>query len=103
MLEEIERVGLQLMHLRTVPVNTDVPGVAAREVMPDIKQVFITGVADEDVPVFDRILYKIRKKLENRTPDEDFYICSLSSKNIIYKGMITSGPLRRFFPDLSNK
>ena len=64
MLEEIERVGLQLMHLRTVPVNTDVPGVAAREVMPDIKQVFITGVADEDVPVFDRILYKIRKKIE---------------------------------------
>lgn len=102
MLEEIERVGLQLMHLRTVPVNTDVPGVAAREVMPDIKQVFITGVADEDVPVFDRILYKIRKKIENRIQDEDFYICSLSSKNIIYKGMLTSGQLRRFFPDLSN-
>ena len=102
MLEEIERVGLLLMHLRTVPVNTDVPGVAAREVMPDIKQVFITGVADEDVPVFDRILYKIRKKIENRIQDEDFYICSLSSKNIIYKGMLTSGQLRRFFPDLSN-
>lgn len=102
MLEEIERVGLQLMHLRTVPVNTDVPGVAAREVMPDIKQVFITGVADEDVLVFDRILYKIRKKIENRIKDEDFYICSLSSKNIIYKGMLTSGQLRRFFPDLSN-
>ena len=102
MLEEIERVGLQLMHLRTVPVNTDVPGVAAREVMPDIKQVFITGVADEDVPVFDRILYEIRKKIENRIQDEDFYICSLSSKNIIYKGMLTSGQLRRFFPDLSN-
>ena len=102
MLEEIERVGLQLMHLRTVPVNTDVPGVAAREVMPAIKQVFITGVADEDVLVFDRILYKIRKKIENRIQDEDFYICSLSSKNIIYKGMLTSGQLRRFFPDLSN-
>lgn len=102
MIEEIERVGLQLMHLRAVPVNTDVPGVAAREVMPDIKQVFITGVADEDVPVFDRILYKIRKKIENRIDDEDFYICSLSSKNIIYKGMLTSGQLRRFFPDLSN-
>ena len=102
MIEEIERVGLQLMHLRNVPINDDVPGVAAREVMPDIKQVFITGVAESDVHNFERILYKVRKKIENRISDEDFYICSLSSKNIIYKGMLTSGQLRRFFPDLSN-
>ena len=102
MIEEIEREGLQLMHLRNVPVNNEVPGVGAREAQPDIKQVFITGVADADVPVFDRILYKIRKKIERRVDDEDFYICSLSSKNIIYKGMLTSGQLRRFFPDLSN-
>lgn len=103
MIEEIEREGLQLMHLRNVPVNEDVPGVAARNVMPAIKQVFITGVAEEEVEHFDRILYKIRKKIENRVKDdEDFYICSLSSKNIIYKGMLTSGQLRRFFPDLSN-
>ncbi|MDD6493032.1 MAG: glutamate synthase large subunit [Bacteroidales bacterium] len=102
MIEEIERVGLSLMHLRNVPVNADVPGVGAREVQPDIKQVFITGVADSDVPIFDRILYKVRKKIENRIDDEDFYICSLSNKDIIYKGMLTSGQLRRFFPDLSN-
>ncbi|MCQ2216484.1 MAG: glutamate synthase large subunit [Bacteroidales bacterium] len=102
MIEEIERVGLSLMHLRAVPTNPDVPGVAAREVMPDIKQVFITGVADEDVEHFDRILYRVRKKIENRIADEDFYICSLSCKDIIYKGMLTSGQLRRFFPDLSN-
>ena len=102
MIEEIERVGLQLMHLRNVPVNPDVPGVGAREAQPDIKQVFITGVADEDVDHFDRILYKVRKKIENRIDDEDFYICSLSCRDIIYKGMLTSGQLRRFFPDLSN-
>lgn len=102
MIEEIERVGLQLMHLRNVPVNNDVPGIGAREVQPDIKQVFITGVADADVHNLDRILYKIRKRIENRVTDEDFYICSLSSKNIVYKGMLTSGQLRRFFPDLSN-
>ncbi len=102
MIEEIEREGLQLMHLRNVPVNPEVPGVGAREVMPDIKQVFITGVAEEDVPHFDRILYKVRKKIENRIQDEDFYICSLSCRDIIYKGMLTSGQLRRFFPDLSN-
>ena len=102
MIEEIEREGLTLMHLRAVPTNPEVLGAAAREVEPDIKQIFVTGIADEDVPVFERILYKVRKRIENRIDNEDFYICSLSNKNIIYKGMLTSGQLRRYFPDLSN-
>ena len=102
MIEEIEREGLQLMHLRAVPTNPEVLGAAALEVEPDIKQVFVTGVSDDDVPVFERTLYKIRKKIENRIDNEDFYFCSLSNKNIIYKGMLTSGQLRRYFPDLSN-
>ncbi len=102
MIEEIEREGLQLMHVRTVPTNPEVLGAAAREVEPDIKQIFVTGISDEDVPVFERVLYKVRKRIENRIDDEDFYICSLSNKSIIYKGMLTSGQLRRYFPDLSN-
>ena len=101
-IEEIEREGLTLMHLRAVPTNPEVLGAAAREVEPDIKQLFVTGIADENVPVFEHILYKVRKRIENRIDDEDFYICSLSNKNIIYKGMLTSGQLRRYFPDLSN-
>lgn len=102
MIEEIEREGLNLMHLRNVPTNPEVLGVGARDVEPDIKQIFITGVSEENVAIFERILYKVRKKIENRIDDEDFYICSLSSKDIIYKGMLTSGQLRRYFPDLSN-
>ena len=102
MIEEIEREGLQLMHLRTVPTNPEVLGAGAREVEPAIKQVFVTGVSDDNVPVFERTLYKIRKRIENRIDNDDFYICSLSNKNIIYKGMLTSGQLRRYFPDLSN-
>ena len=102
MIEEIEREGLTLMHLRAVPTNPEVLGAAAREVEPDIKQIFVTGITDEQVPVFERILYKVRKRIENRIDNEDFYICSLSNKNIIYKGMLTSGQLRRYFPDLSN-
>ncbi len=101
-IEEIERVGLSLMHLRNVPTNPEVLGVGARDVEPDIKQIFVTGVSDEDAPVFDRILYKVRKKIENRIDDEDFYICSLSCTDIIYKGMLTSGQLRRYYLDLSN-
>ena len=68
MIEEIEREGLQLMHLRTVPTNPEVLGVAAREVEPAIKQIFVTGVSEEDVPVFERILYKVRKsRIASRT------------------------------------
>ncbi len=107
MIEEIEREGLNLMHLRTVPTNPEVLGVAAREVEPAVKQIFINGVSEDRAPELERILYKIRKKTENRVAAlgeayEDFYICSLSSKNIIYKGMLTSGQLRRYFSDLSN-
>ncbi len=102
MIEEIEREGLTLMHLRNVPTCPEVLGVGARDVEPDIKQIFITGVSDEKAGEFERILYKVRKKIEKRINDEDFYICSLSSKDIVYKGMLTSGQLRRYYPDLSN-
>ncbi len=101
MIEEIEREGLTLMHLRAVPTNPEVLGVAAREVEPDIKQIFVKPAPEHDIS-FEHILYKVRKRIENRIDDEDFYICSLSNKNIIYKGMLTSGQLRRYFPDLSN-
>ena len=102
MIEEIEREGLQLMHLRSVPTCPEVLGEAARRVEPAIKQVFVTGVADDRVEDLSRTLYIIRKKIERRIKHHDFYICSLSNTNIIYKGMLTSGQLRRYFPDLSN-
>jgi glutamate synthase (NADPH/NADH) large chain len=102
MIEEIEREGLALAHLRTVPTNPDCLGKAALDNEPVIKQVFITGVTDDKVPSFERTLYIIRKKIEKRVTDKDFYICSLSSKNIIYKGMLSSLQLRQYFPDLTN-
>ena len=116
MIEEIEREGLQLMHVRTLPTCPEALGKAAREVEPAIKQVFVTCMSEEKAAVLDRILYKVRKRIENRIAEltkgaedatvakalRDFYICSLSSKNIVYKGMLTSGQLRRYFPDLSN-
>jgi len=102
MIEEIEREGLQLMHLRTVPTSPEVLGEAARRVEPAIKQVFVTGVKDERVESLSRTLYIIRKKIERRVTHPDFYICSLSNTNIIYKGMLTSGQLRRYFHDLSS-
>ncbi len=129
MIEEIEREGLELMHVRTVPTCPEVLGVGARDVEPDIKQIFVKKTHPQPLPcregssylqdentLFERTLYIIRKRIENRVTGmakscvdnatcgtwEDFYICSLSSKNIIYKGMLTSGQLRRYFPDLSS-
>ena len=102
MIEEIEREGLQLMHLRNVPTNPSCLGEAALSTEPDIKQVFITGVTDDKLATFERTLYIIRKKIERRVNDSDFYVCSLSSKNIIYKGMLSSMQVRQYFPDLTN-
>ena len=99
MIEEIEREGLTLMHLRNVPTNPACLGKDARATEPDIKQVFITGVTDADS--LERTLYIIRKKIEKRVRHTDFYIVSLSAKNIIYKGMLSSMQVREYFPDLT--
>ena len=99
MIEEIEREGLSLMHLRSVPVNSSVLGKSALETEPDIKQIFITGVTDASN--IERTLYVIRKKIERRVHHKDFYIVSLSSKNIIYKGMLSSVQVREYFLDLT--
>jgi len=100
MIEEIEREGLTLMHLRNMPTRPECLGHDALATEPDIKQIFIMGV--ENVSNFERTLYIIRKKIENRITNKDFYIVSLSSKNIVYKGMLTSCQVREYFPDLSN-
>ena len=98
-IEEVEREGLTLMHLRAVPVNTDVLGQSARETEPDIKQVFITGAGHTEN--LERTLYIIRKKIEQRVHHKDFYIVSLSSRTIIYKGMLSSTQVRTYFSDLT--
>ncbi len=98
-IEEIEREGLTLMHLRAVPVNSDILGQSAHETEPDIKQVFITGAGHTEN--LERTLYIIRKKIEQRVHQKDFYIVSLSSRTIIYKGMLSSTQVRTYFSDLT--
>ena len=105
-IEEIEKEGLTLMHLRNVPTCPEILGEAALASEPDIKQIFITGFTESETA--DRKLYIIRKRIENRIRKsdiptrEDFYIVSLSTKNIVYKGMLSSLQLRNYFPDLTN-
>ncbi|MDO4164522.1 MAG: glutamate synthase large subunit [Bacteroides sp.] len=106
LIEEIEKDGLTLMHLRNVPTCPEILGESALAAEPDIKQIFITGFTDSQTA--DRRLYLIRKRIENRIrrsdipTRNDFYICSLSTKSIVYKGMLSSMQLRNYYPDLTN-
>ncbi|MDR2129699.1 MAG: glutamate synthase large subunit [Odoribacteraceae bacterium] len=96
--------GLTLTRVRDVPVNSHCLGEAARVTEPAIKQLFITGEASDDD--LERLLYTARKHIENRvtaTGDpKRCYIASLSTRNLVYKGMLTSSQLRHYFPDLTN-
>ena len=98
LIEEIEREGLSLMHLRAVPVNSSILGSEALATEPAVKQVFVTGGGGDEL---ERKLYIVRKKVEKRVNHPDFYVCSLSSRNIVYKGMLSSTQLRAYYPDLT--
>ncbi|MDR1201319.1 MAG: glutamate synthase subunit alpha, partial [Tannerellaceae bacterium] len=106
MIDEIEKEGLSLMHLRKVPVHSDILGKDALATEPDIKQLFVTGCDNQNE--FELKLYIIRKRIEKKVTESnlelksDFYIVSLSTKNIVYKGMLESMQLRHYFPDLTN-
>lgn len=106
MIDEIEREGLTLMHLRKVPVDSSILGREALATEPDVRQVFVTGCNDQQE--LEKKLYLIRKRIEKkiRLSDDpiqkDFYIVSLSSRSIIYKGMLSSLQLRHYYTDLTN-
>ena len=100
MIEEIEKEGLSLMHLRKVPVHSEILGKDALDAEPDIKQVFVTG-RDKNENI-ELKLYLIRKRIEKKLSATfpDFYITSLSTQIIVYKGMLQSTQLREYYTDL---
>ena len=98
--EEVAKSGLQLTHVREVPVNSNILGDAARATEPFTVQIFVTGSSEQEG--LETLLYKIRKHVEQRIDDGDFYIVSLSSRIMVYKGMLTSTQLREYYPDLSS-
>ena len=100
-IEEVEREGLVLMHLRSVPVRSEILGKEARATEPAVKQIFITMGESVHQDDLERKLYLVRKKIERRVQHKDFYVVSLSSQRIVYKGMLTSMQLREYYPDLT--
>jgi len=92
---------------RQVPVNTKALGVKAESNRPEIVQViFKSNSNDLKYDALERDLFIIRKKIEkqsNKQKIKDFYICSFSSRSIIYKGMFLAEALSDFYPDLNDK
>ena len=94
-----EEEGLEIIGWRGLPIDSKSLGKTALSVMPDFKQIFITGKKNESDLVLERLAFCLRKRIEHTMP---IYIPSLSSRTIVYKGMLTTGQLEEFFPDLSN-
>ena len=102
-LRTIERIaneeGLEIIGWRDLPIDSKSLGKTALSVMPDFKQIFVTGKNNESDLILERMAFCFRKRIEHTMP---IYISSLSSRTIVYKGMLTTGQLEEFFPDLSN-
>ena len=100
---EILNFGYTIHGWRQVPVNTDVVGEKANVTRPEIEQVMIENAAGVSNEVFESHLYLVRRRIENAAEQEsikEFYICSLSCRSIIYKGMFLAEQLTTFYPDL---
>ena len=94
--------GYDILAWRDVPTNVDAIGHDARAVMPRIRQVFVTaeGANGKDDPDFERRLYILRRQIEKTTAKT--YICSCSSRTIVYKGLLLATQIEKFYPDLSD-
>ncbi|MCQ2079119.1 MAG: glutamate synthase subunit alpha, partial [archaeon] len=97
---ECGRLGLSMIGRREVPVDHSVPGPLALESEPYMVQVFISSY-DEQASL-ERKLFIARKRTSNQIDCPDFYICSLSTRTITYKGMLTPGQIRDYYLDLSD-
>jgi glutamate synthase (NADPH) large chain len=91
--------GLVILGWRDLPINDSKIGKTAKSVMPYFKQIFIAGKGGERDLNLDRLAFCFRKRVEHAFP---IYVPSLSSRTIVYKGMLTTLQLEEFFPDLSD-
>ena len=97
-----EKQGIEVLLWREVPVCPDVLGERARECMPRISQCFVKKPDGVEKGLdFDRELYILRREYEKSASDT--YVCSLSSRSIVYKGMFLVHQLRKFYPDLEDE
>jgi len=92
--------GLNVLGWRDLPVDSSSLGKTALSVMPRFEQIFLSGFAGESDLQLDRMAFCLRKRVEHSLP---VYFPSLSSQTIVYKGMLTTGQLEEFFPELADE
>ena len=103
---EVLRMGYAIYGWRHVPVNVDVLGEKANSTRPEIEQILIRNSKGTDEETFERELYVIRRRIEKAISAAGiagFYICSLSCRSIIYKGMMLAEQVAEFYPDLKDE
>lgn len=102
------KLDLDILGYRDVPVDHKVPGVGAKPVEPQILQVFIQPKKEIDEATFERILFVLRNYTTHeigknlKANNKAFYVCSLSSRSLIYKGQLRTNQLRDYYEDLNN-
>ncbi|PZR80600.1 MAG: glutamate synthase large subunit [Candidatus Aeolococcus gillhamiae] len=99
--------GVHLLGWRDVPIDATVPGITARKAMPRIRQFFVAAVG-LDGDALERRLYVLRRVIESRACAAEMdrrvlHIASLSSRTLVYKGMLTAEQLGRFYTDLHDE
>ncbi len=94
-----DQEGLTVLGWRELPTTPDLVGEAARTVMPHFAQLFVASRGGETGIELDRLAFCLRKRAEH---EAEVYFPSLSARTLVYKGMLTTGQLEPFFPDLSD-
>ena len=103
---EILAFGYTIYGWRQVPVDIAAIGEKAQATRPEIEQIMIANTRGIDEETFERELYLIRRRVEKAVAAarvNDFYICSLSCRTIIYKGLFLAEQLAVFYPDLTDE
>ena len=106
--EAVAHYGLEVLGWRDMPVNSDTVGELARMGEPAMRQIFVGGRGNAD-ETLERLLYRARKRAERFIQQRglgvpgEFYVCSLSCRTIVYKGMFIAPQLFEYFPDLCDE
>ncbi|NKX45135.1 glutamate synthase large subunit [Roseicyclus persicicus] len=103
---EVLRMGYYIYGWRHVPVNVSVLGDKANATRPEIEQIIISNAKGVDEETFERELYVIRRRIEKAAQAagiRELYLCSLSCRSIIYKGMMLAQDVAEFYPDLKDE
>ena len=101
---EVLRMGYYIYGWRHVPVNVACLGEKASATRPEIEQILISNTKGVDEETFERELYVIRRRIEKAAIRQvGFYVCSLSCRSMIYKGMMLAEQVADFYPDLQDE